>query len=323
MSESSAGVLKVLVPGLHTLVVDRGWPHARSLGVPVGGAADSFALAIGNALVGNDAHAAALEISLAGPTLQASCPLACVLYGAPFDLERDGQRLPAGTTWTLHPGQVLHIGGTSSGMRAYLCVRGGIEAPLVLGSRSGLVPLRAGEELPCWAGAIQGREVRIPDVADWFRTKESVRVLRVLPGAQTHWFGAALGGPFRVSPASNRMGLRLEGAPLAVPAREIVSEPVCPGTVQVMRDGQCIILGIDGQTIGGYPKIAQVISADLDRLGQLRPGEAVTFEYVSLAEAEELYRRRQELLREWVARLRCTEALRIGQVDPRGERSVS
>src|SRR5262249_61631977 len=109
-----------------------------------------------------------------------------------------------------------------------------------------------------------------------------------------------------VTPASNRMGLRLRGAPLSLPQRELVSEPVCPGTVQVTRDGQCIILGVDGQTFGGYPKIAQVISADLDLLGQLRPGDRVRMQRVTLGEAEEGYRQRQAVLRGGVMRLRVT-----------------
>src|SRR5438034_5798848 len=99
------------------------------------------------------------------------------------------------------------------------------------------------------------------------------------------------------------MGLRLEGKPLPLPAREMLSEPVCPGTVQVTRDGQCIILGVEGQTIGGYPKIAQVIHADLDKLGQLRPGECLRFRSVHLAEAETIYRRKQTELHEWMTRL--------------------
>src|SRR5438128_7443018 len=103
------------------------------------------------------------------------------------------------------------------------------------------------------------------------------------------------------------MGLRLSGVPLAMPSRELVSEPVCPGAVQVTRDGQCIVLGVDGQTIGGYPKIAQVITADLDRLGRLRPGEAVCFRTVTLEEAEALYRQTQKELRQWVTRLRTVE----------------
>jgi antagonist of KipI len=100
------------------------------------------------------------------------------------------------------------------------------------------------------------------------------------------------------------MGLRLQGPPLPVPKRELVSEPVCPGSIQVTSNGQCIILGMDGQTIGGYPKIGQVISADLDTLGQLRPGERVHFQRVSLEEAERLYRSKQKEIREWILRIR-------------------
>jgi biotin-dependent carboxylase-like uncharacterized protein len=310
MSEQapSTAALRVLAPGLHTLVVDEGRPATRSLGVPVGGAADRFSLALGNALVGNEPGAAALEVTLAGPTLEAVGELACVVYGAPFELASDRTNLRAGTTFTLRHGERLRIGGCPRGMRAYLCVAGGIRTPLILGSRSGLEALHPGAELPCLPGAIHGRSVRLEPEGE-------VR-LRVLPGAQADWFPLDdfLAGPrFTVSPASNRMGLRLRGAPLPVPERELVSEPVCPGTVQVTRDGQCIILGVDGQTIGGYPKIAQVISADLDRVGQLRPGEEVGFERVSLGEAEGLYRRRRELLRQWVTRLRNAEVLRPGE----------
>jgi len=108
--------------------------------------------------------------------------------------------------------------------------------------------------------------------------------LRVISGAQADWFDAAefFNQSFSVTLASNRMGLRLSGKPLTRPQREMISEPVASGTVQVLNDGQCVILGVDGQTIGGYPKIAHVISADLDLLGQLRPGQEVRFKLVDL-----------------------------------------
>jgi antagonist of KipI len=292
------GCLTVLAPGLSTLVVDRGRPRTRSLGVPLGGAADRWSFALGNALVGNPPDAAALEASLSGPTLVADCPLACVLCGAPFEVDTDRRRLTAGTTFTLEPGEELRIGGTARGMRAYLCVAGGLDAPAILGSRSGLAPLRAGDRLPCQPGVIHGRAVAAE--------ASSAGPLRVLPGGQASWFppGALASASWRVTPASNRMGLRLAGGPLPVPGREMLSEPVCPGTVQVTRDGTCIVLGVDGQTIGGYPKIATVIAADLDRLGQLRPGAAVTFLEVTLPEAERLYRESAAALRGWLLRLR-------------------
>ena len=290
-------MLRILEPGLYTLVVDHGRPGSRSLGVPVGGAADRQSLALGNALVGNPPDAAALEISLAGPTVQSGCDLACVVFGAPFDLTCGQRRLRPGATFNLAAGEVLRIGGTRTGMRAYLCLRGGIDHPAVLGSRSAFEPLQAGAELACVPGQAPVRFIR--------DAGEPPGPLRILPGAQADWFDLRrfAAETCTVTSASNRMGLRLRGEPVPLPGRELVSEPVCPGAVQVTRDGQCIILGVDGQTIGGYPKIAQVVSADLDRLGQLRPGDVVSFMEVNLEEAEELYRQKAAELRQWLRRL--------------------
>jgi biotin-dependent carboxylase-like uncharacterized protein len=297
--------LRLLNPGLCTLIVDHGRPRCRGLGVPVGGAADRFALDIGNALVGNPPGTAALEISLNGPTLTSESDVACVLYGSPFEMTLDGSAYDVGKTFTLQRGQELRIGGTASGMRAYLCVRGGLQTPIVLDSRSSLEPLRAGAVLPCQAGVLHVRHFRHDFV--W---NSEPRLLRVVDGGQADWFRTDefYSQSFTVTPASNRMGLRLQGAALTLPERELESEPVCPGSVQVTRDGQCIILGVDGQTIGGYPKIAQVVSGDLDKLAQLRPGESIRFQRVTLATAEALYRAKQTELREWLTRLRTAEA---------------
>jgi biotin-dependent carboxylase-like uncharacterized protein len=305
VSETLIPYLHLLSPGLCTLVVDQGRPRWRSLGVPVGGAADRFALAIGNALVSNPPDAAALEISLNGPTLNVDADIACVLYGAPFEISIQGSMQEAGKTFTLRGGEELRIGGTRCGMRAYLCVRGGLQTPMVLDSRSSLEPLRAGAELPCQAGVIGVRHFHHD--FDW---NAEPRLLRVVEGTQGDWFRSDefYSQSFIVTPASNRMGLRLNGAALTMPERELLSEPVCPGSVQVTRDGQCIVLGVDGQTIGGYPKIAQVVSADLDKLAQLRPGEVIRFERVTLDVAEMLYRAKQAELREWLTRLRTAEA---------------
>jgi antagonist of KipI len=282
-------------------VVDFGRPRSRSLGVPVGGAADRASLALGNALVGNAPDAPALEIALAGPTLVADAPLAGVVFGAPFELATERRSLEAGKTFTLQAGEELRIGGTAKRLRAYFCVRGGLLVPDVLGSRSGLDPLRAGDCLAYRPGTTGVR---------WFLPSAlegtDLLTLRALPGRQADWFASNdfYARTFAVLPESDRMGLRLRGEPLLPPDRELVSEPVCPGAVQVTRDGQCIVLGVDGQTIGGYPKVAQVIAADLDKLGQLRPGEEVRFRVVSLEAAESLYRQKHVELRRWLTRLR-------------------
>jgi len=296
----------VLSPGLCTLLVDHGRPRTRSLGVPVGGAADRFSLALGNALVGNPPDAPALEVCLSGPVLRADEDLACVLFGAPFELSAGWRRLTAGKPFTLHPGEELSIHGTAERARAYLCVAGGLDGPEVLGSRSSLQPLVAGDEFPCRSGTIAPRFLHAS-----FEWAAEPYLLRFLPGAQASWFANDRfeGQDFTVTPASNRMGLRLHAEPLSPPEREIVSEPVCPGTVQVTRDGQCIVLGVDGQTIGGYPKIAQVIDADLDKIGQLRPGDVVHFRRVGVEEAEDLYQCKRRELREWLVRLNVAERI--------------
>lgn len=292
--------LKVLSPGLQTLLVDRGRPGSRSLGVPVGGAADAFSMALGNGLVGNPRDAVALEINLAGPTFESDSSLHCVLWGARFEAYRNERPLRAGYTFNLDAGDILRIGGSKDGARAYLCVRGSFDVPTILASKSALGPLRINDELSCQSSRSPGRSVR--DHWDWSREP---LVMRFISGGQASWFSQSelVGQEYAVAPASNRMGLRLAGTPLTHTLNEIVSEPVCPGTVQVTRDGQCIILGVDGQTIGGYPKIAQVISADLDKLGQLRSGDRFRFQQVSIEKAEEIYRLKRAELDEWLMRL--------------------
>jgi biotin-dependent carboxylase-like uncharacterized protein len=282
-------------------VVDNGRPRSRSLGVPVGGAADRRALALGNALIGNEEHAAALEINLAGPTLRSSGRIAGVVFGASVPLTSDCQRLTAGTTFTLTAGETMRIGGIGDGARAYLCVRGGIQTPPVLDSRSGLAALAEGDELPCVSGTIRPRFFQHSFLDD-----ASPNLLRTLDGSQADWLdlGEFYRQEYRVAAESNRMGLRLQGAALTMSGREMVSEPVCPGSVQVTREGQCIVLGVDGQTIGGYPKIGQVIAADVDKLGRLRPGTAIRFERIEPGQAEGLYRAQRAELHEWLTRLR-------------------
>lgn len=303
--------LRVLEPGLCSLIVDHGRPHTRSLGVPVGGAADRSALALGNAILRNQGDAAALEITLAGPVVVALKQVGCIVLGAPFQLHSSRQALACNRSFTLEPGEELHLGGTPFGARAYLCVVGGFQTPLLLGSRSSLAPVERGDELPCSESGVKSHLLR--PVLPWIlapalapKLRAPRLALRVVAGLQEDWFDVELPawGDFTVRPASNRMGLRLGGQPVPVPPRELVSEPVCPGAVQVTRDGQMIILGVDGQTIGGYPKIAQVISADLDVLGQLRPGARVNFVHVTQEMAWSLHRDKQENLRCLGMRLR-------------------
>lgn len=284
--------LRVLAPGLFSLPVGLPRPGRRVLGIPPGGAADVASLTLGNALVGNPPGAGAVEVTLLGPTLRAEAEVGGVVFGAPFDLTRNGESIEGNHTFTLHPGDVLRIGGTPVGCRAYLCVPGGFAIPPVP------TPLAADDLLTCAPNCLRGRSILPFD-------PYPVTQLRVLPGPQRDWFpdDSLFNRPWTVSEASNRMGVRLFGEPIPKRVGELVSEPVAAGAVQVTHDGRPVILGADGQTIGGYPKVAHVVRADFDRVGQLRPGDTVGFELVSPEAAETLIRARWDELRKWQTRL--------------------
>jgi biotin-dependent carboxylase-like uncharacterized protein len=223
-----------------------------------------------------------------------------------------GRPAGAGVTFILEPGEGLKIGGTPAGARAYLCVAGGFNAPAVLGSRSGLGPVQAGDVLACPESAAIRPGRSLPFVSFAESTVGSGETeLRVLPGPQLDWFldpDRFFAAPYEVTTASDRMGLRLRGEILERRPGELASEAVAPGAVQVTNDGQPVVLGVDGQTIGGYPKIAHVIRADLDRLAQLRPGAAVRFRQVSAAAAGAAAAERAAALNGWLLRLHVAAA---------------
>ncbi len=311
--------IRLLRPGLFTLVVDGGRPRTRGLGVPVGGPADAPAMAVANRLVGNPPAAAALEITLVGPKLVCTHPVGLALFGAPFTVKRDGEEITAGSSFTLRPGQTLDIGGVRAAheySRAYLAVVGGFQTPEVLGSRTGFAPLAADAELPCVESTVRGRTLPNSMYAGLtlclLGYKLESGALRCLLGPQADWFDDTFWGRqvYQVAPASDRMGVRLTifeglGVPLQRPPRELVSEAVAPGAVQITNDGLPIVLGVDGQTIGGYPKIAHVLTDELPTLGQLRPGHPVMFRRVTEEEAEDLakkYAERRKALDEYLDR---------------------
>ena len=319
--------LTVLDHGLASRIVDMGRPRSRSLGVSVGGAADRRSLALGNSLIGNPPDAAALEITLKGPHLCANAEVGCVVFGAPFELS--GSR-DVGRSFNLDAGDILKIGGTATGCRAYLCVSGGFSGPEILASDSALEPIRRGDPLECRVSSLKPRwgmnpfdcapgvppdlgSPGVPPVGPVERVVTSdfqadrrdagPTQIRVLPGPQRVWFPDSqfFEQTYTVAAASNRMGLRLLGVPLLRPPRELSSEPVAPGAVQITNDGLPVILGVDGQTIGGYPKIAHVIRADFDGLGQLRPGSSMRFVETSPAEAEAAFQSKRAALKRTLA----------------------
>jgi len=279
--------ITVVHPGLFTTSQDLGRPGHRAAGVPLSGAADRVSLRLANLLVGNPHDAAALECTLVGPALRFEREALVALVGADFP------GFPGGVATRVPAGAEISLGHATAGCRGYLAVAGGLDVPPVLGSRSTLVvagfggvagrPLRAGDRLAVGtrrAGATR-RLIATPRPI-------GPRVLRVIAGEQADAFGPhAWRRTFRTSSRSDRMGVRLEGEPLAGAAAfaGMASVAVFPGCVQVPPDGQPILLLADAQTIGGYPLLGQVIAADLPQAAQLRPGDDVRLEPVTLADA--------------------------------------
>ena len=286
--------LHILSPGFLTTVQDLGrfgWAH---FGVSASGAADALALRAANLLVGNAENAAALEMTLTGAAFEFDTDAVIALAGSDF-----GAALPLWTPVEIKAGQTVRCGATRSGARCYVAVRGGIASPKVMGSASvhlmtgvGGRAMRKGDVLEIGCDAV--RRPRRSTQAPPYTPSD---VLRVTAGPQAERFHDELyAGPWLVSEESNRMGIRLRGAPIPSPAGHMITEGVPLGAIQVPPDGQPIVLFVEHQTTGGYPKPANVISADFWRLGQLRPRDQVRFEQVTMEAAVELLRDQEQWL---------------------------
>jgi antagonist of KipI len=303
--------IRVAKPGFFTTVQDLGRYGYAHLGISPGGAADALSFRIANLLVGNDENAPALEMTLLGATLEFEESAIAALAGASCECTASLAKVPANTAFELPAGAVLQCGSMTSGGRCYLAVQGGFDIPLVMGSASTFVPghfggfagrrLRSGDVLRLRQhGSSHIRSLR-PDALDALHAPQPLRVTR---GAQQEWFGpeafdTLFSTAYVVSEQSDRTGLRLKGA--AVRPREhseLLTDGIPLGAIQVPQDGQPIILFVDQQTTGGYPKIANVIAADVHRLGQLRPRDEVRLAEVSIVQAVQTLGEQERWLRE-------------------------
>jgi antagonist of KipI len=292
-------------------VQDLGRPGYADAGVSASGAADPIALRVGNRLVGNAPAAAALEMTLTGGTFRFDADAVVALTGADAGAQASHRRLAPWRAHVIAAGDTLACGPMVNGARAYLCVRGGIDVPPVLGSRSthlvtklgGLSgrALVAGDRLSFQLQPTADPFPRSvdPDAVAGYRRGEA---FRVVDGPQADWFAGDVRARFldaewQVSEAADRMGLRLTGPPVAQQeTRELVSEGVCLGAIQVPAGGAPIVLFVEHQTTGGYPKIANVIAADVARLGRLRPRDPLRFERTTVKEAHMMSRAQEEAL---------------------------
>ena len=279
-------MLTVLASGPLATVQDRGRSGFASIGVPRSGAADAAAAGLANRLVGNQESAATVEVTAGGLRLRAERTVLVAVTGAPAPVTADGRAAPFGAPLTLVPGAVLGLGVPPVGLRTYVAVRGGVDVPPVLGSRStdilsglGPAPLSAGDRLP--VGVLHAEEPFV-DVAP-VRAPSSAPVLRVLPGPRRDWlepgaWTALTTSDWTVTTDSNRVGLRLSGPELArIRTGELPSEGLVPGAVQVPPDGAPVLFLADHPVTGGYPVLAVVRTADLPAAAQLRPGDSLRF----------------------------------------------
>jgi biotin-dependent carboxylase-like uncharacterized protein len=306
--------LRILKPGLQTTVQAGPRAGLRHLGVPASGAADTLSLALANRLVGNAPLAAALETTLNGVSLRFERDCFAAITGAKSKAWLNGERVKLHRTLTVSAGDELEIGPAKSGARNYLALAGGIAADEVLGSES--------TYLPAGFGGFRGRALRRGDVVAIGPFEDAPEILKTpkqfRPPARTTWALRACYGAevdlldkesrfdlfdtnFSVGNRADRMGLQLEGARFEVTSGgRLASAPVFPGTIQCPEDGMPFLLSVDAQTIGGYPRVAQIARADRHLIGQLRPGDHVRLLWRDAGSAREELLAKHDYWREWL-----------------------
>lgn len=296
--------MKLLSGGFMTTIQDMGRYGYQETGMSVSGVMDTRSAALANLLVGNDENEAVLEITMMGPTITFTKDNIIALTGGDLGAKLDGVLFPRYEAVLVKKGQTLQFGGMFGGSRAYLAFAGGLDVPVVMGSKStnlkskigGLEgrKLGAGDELAfsapkTWLPNMALRKLEIPD----FRAKS--HVLRVLMGPQDDAFTSAgiktfLNSEYTVSNEYDRMGCRMQGDVIEHKnGGDIITDGISFGAVQVPSHGNPIVMMADHQTTGGYTKIANVISADLPILAQCMPGCKIHFQKVTIEEAQELY----------------------------------
>ena len=324
--------VEVLHAGMFTTVQDLGRSHYQQYGVPVGGAMDKNALRMINMLVGNEENEAGLEITIMGPKLLIKKTTLLAIGGADMEPLLNGERIPLWRPILAEEGSMLCLGKAKSGCRAYVTFAGGINIDRTMGSKSTYIRaalggiegrmLKKGDYFQIGTGAEVGsRFIQNLQEEKRIKTKWAIcnnalpkykkhPILRVITDFEYDQFTeesikSFFSKEYKVSNYADRMGYRLDGDVLnRVEEIEILSSPVTFGTIQVPNGGQPIILMADRQTTGGYPRIGNVISVDLPLLAQLKPGDYVTFEKITMEEAAHLYIKQEtsmSLLKKFIA----------------------
>ena len=294
---------EVLSPGGFTTVQDKGRFGFQQMGVPVCGVLDTFAADMANHLVGNDDHRAVLEITVTGPSLRFLKTLDIAITGAAMDMTLNNRPVRQWQSIRVTSDDELTLSQVRSGCRAYLAVSGGVDVPQVMGSFSTYVggglggyqgrPLKSGDILDAHESPLLTKRREMPE--NMIPEYPSHVTLRVVPGPQDDYFDPGTTplfiSQYMVTPKADRMGYRLMGEKIPIRPgmpKSIVSEPSMPGGIQIPADEQPIILLVE-QTVGGYAKIATVISTDIPKLAQTTPGDTISFEKINLSAAHRIY----------------------------------
>jgi antagonist of KipI len=298
---------EVIHPGIHTAIQDLGRAGFMKYGTPASGAADRFSARVANWLAGNPASAALLEVTLFRLELVALNDLVAAVAGGDLSPVVEGNPFPMGQAIAIQKGERVLFRARKQGLRAYLAVRGGFSGPVFLGSRSTFVrglmgaPLQAGDILEIEEP--EEKSIPLKKLSQEMIPPSSAQnPLRVILGPQEDRFTPGgietfLSSDYKVTHQSDRMGYRLAGPKVEhLKGADIISEPIARGAIQVPGDGLPIILLWDAQVSGGYTKVANIISADLDQLAQVMPGEALRFKAVTLEEAHQKQREENERL---------------------------
>lgn len=305
--------IRIINGGMLTTVQDNGRIGYQQFGVPVSGAMDPQAAAIANILVGNEDNEAVLEVTMLGPRIEFQEANCIAVTGGDLTPQLDGKSFPMNRAVAVQKGQVLSFAAPRSGCRAYIAFAGGLEIPQVMGSRSTYLKAKIGglegrkldkEDIIAFrapTAQLPNMEKRAVADAETF-TKTDV-TLRVVLGPQDDAFTEAgiktfLGETYAVTVQSDRMGCRLDGPVIEhVKDGNIISDGISFGAIQVPSEGKPIIMVADRQTVGGYTKIATVISADFSKAAQIKAGDKIRFVQVGITEAQDLYLDRKAYLR--------------------------
>ena len=300
------GYIEVLTPGMLTTVQDQGRLGHQQSGVCVSGVMDSFAHRVANILCGNaDQNEAVLEVSMTGPTLKFHGSAYIAITGADLSPAIDGTPVKTWQSAVIKRGETLSFREIVAGAHAYIAIFGGLDIPALMGSKSTSVKakiggfggraLQKGDKIPYKTTGVSGKQ-RLQLPQPYIPVYERESTLRAVLGPQDDAFTQEgietfLSASYKVTNQVDRMGYRLEGRPIIhKDSGDIISDGTAMGTVQVPGQGQPIILMADRQTTGGYAKIATVISADLYKVAQAKPGDILRFSAISIEQAQEIYR---------------------------------